>query len=144
MYVDGKKIASLGLRIKNGSVYHGLALNVDMDLAPFQQINPCGYAGMEMAQIADFVQPAHEWDAVADCLSGHLLRELAVWPDKTNRSAPFNWAKTCCFVCETRFAKAFRQPETDLRLRQTGSNILLHRSGIGFHLFQFNKERAAL
>lgn len=78
VYVAGKKIASLGLRIKNGSVYHGLALNVDMDLSPFQQINPCGYAGMAMTQIADFVQPAPDWDAVADRLSAHLRRELAV------------------------------------------------------------------
>lgn len=50
VYVDGRKIASLGLRIKKGRSFHGLALNVDMDLAPFLQINPCGYAGMEMAQ----------------------------------------------------------------------------------------------
>jgi lipoyl(octanoyl) transferase len=46
VYVDGAKIAALGLRVKHGCTYHGLALNVDMDLAPFAAINPCGYAGM--------------------------------------------------------------------------------------------------
>ncbi|XXQ68509.1 lipoyl(octanoyl) transferase LipB [Neisseriaceae bacterium B1] len=76
VYVGERKIASLGLRIKNGSVYHGLALNVNMDLSPFQQINPCGYAGMEMVQIADLVQPAPDLDEVGEKLSAHLRREL--------------------------------------------------------------------
>ncbi len=48
VYVDEKKVCSLGLRIRNGCSFHGLALNVNMDLSPFQRINPCGYAGMEM------------------------------------------------------------------------------------------------
>ena len=76
VYVGERKIASLGLRIKNGSVYHGLALNVNMDLEPFHQINPCGYAGLEMTQIADYVQPAPSLDEVADKLTAHLMREL--------------------------------------------------------------------
>ncbi|NVK23829.1 MAG: lipoyl(octanoyl) transferase LipB [Gammaproteobacteria bacterium] len=50
VYVDDKKIASLGLRVRRGCSFHGLALNVDMDLEPFLRINPCGYAGMEMLQ----------------------------------------------------------------------------------------------
>ncbi|MGB5444865.1 MAG: lipoyl(octanoyl) transferase LipB [Psychromonas sp.] len=50
VYVDGKKIASLGLKIRKGCSFHGLALNVDMDLSPFLKINPCGYAGLEMTQ----------------------------------------------------------------------------------------------
>ncbi|ABN62761.1 MULTISPECIES: lipoyl(octanoyl) transferase LipB [Shewanella] len=50
VYVDERKIASLGLRIRKGCSFHGLALNVDMDLAPFRRINPCGYAGLEMVQ----------------------------------------------------------------------------------------------
>ena len=50
VYVDERKVASLGLRIRKGCSFHGLALNVDVDLAPFQRINPCGYAGMEMVQ----------------------------------------------------------------------------------------------
>ena len=76
VYVGKRKIASLGLRIKNGAVYHGLALNVNMDLEPFHQINPCGYAGLEMTQIADYVQPAPSLDEVADKLTAHLMREL--------------------------------------------------------------------
>lgn len=52
VYVGDKKICSLGLRIRNGCSFHGLALNVDMDLTPFLRINPCGYAGMEMTQVS--------------------------------------------------------------------------------------------
>lgn len=48
VYVDGKKVCSLGLRIRKGCSFHGLALNINMDLSPFLRINPCGYAGMEM------------------------------------------------------------------------------------------------
>ena len=53
VYVGERKIASLGLRIRHGRSFHGLALNVDMDLEPFHRINPCGYAGMEMTQIVN-------------------------------------------------------------------------------------------
>ncbi len=53
VYVDDAKIASLGLKIKNGCCYHGLALNVDMDLAPFANINPCGYAGLRVTQCCE-------------------------------------------------------------------------------------------
>jgi lipoyl(octanoyl) transferase len=54
VYVDGKKIASIGLRISKGKTYHGISINVDMDLTPFSYINPCGYAGLEATQIKDF------------------------------------------------------------------------------------------
>lgn len=54
VYVGDKKIGSVGLRIKNGCSYHGLSLNNDMDLTPFQYINPCGYAGLQVTQLADF------------------------------------------------------------------------------------------
>ena len=53
VYVDGKKIAALGLKIRKGYSYHGLSFNVDMDLKPFQQINPCGYQGLEVTQLRD-------------------------------------------------------------------------------------------
>lgn len=53
VYVNKKKIAALGLRIKHNKSYHGLALNIDMDLAPFKQINPCGYKGLEVTQVSD-------------------------------------------------------------------------------------------
>ncbi len=55
VYIDGRKICSLGLRIRHGRSFHGLAFNINMDLAPFHQINPCGYVGLEMCQLADFV-----------------------------------------------------------------------------------------
>ncbi len=55
VYVQEKKIASIGLRVKNGCTYHGIALNVDMDLAPFLGINPCGFAKMEMTQMRHFL-----------------------------------------------------------------------------------------
>jgi lipoyl(octanoyl) transferase len=54
VYVNDKKIASIGLRVKNGCTYHGIALNVNMDLTPFLGINPCGFARLEMTQISDF------------------------------------------------------------------------------------------
>ncbi|WP_394146328.1 lipoyl(octanoyl) transferase LipB [Vibrio atypicus] len=57
VYVDSKKICSLGLRIRKGCSFHGLALNVDMDLSPFLRINPCGYAGMEMVQVSQLGGP---------------------------------------------------------------------------------------
>ncbi|NWN92453.1 lipoyl(octanoyl) transferase LipB [Marinobacter adhaerens] len=58
VYVDGAKIASLGLRVRRGCSFHGLALNVCMDMEPFQRINPCGYAGLAMCQTSDFVASA--------------------------------------------------------------------------------------
>jgi len=54
VYVKGKKIASIGLRISKGKSYHGISINVDMDLKPFTYINPCGYEGMQVTQIKDF------------------------------------------------------------------------------------------
>ncbi len=58
VYVGDAKIAALGLKIKNGCSYHGLAFNVDMDLAPFANINPCGYEGLKVAQFIEFGIPA--------------------------------------------------------------------------------------
>jgi len=55
VYVDNAKIAALGLRVRNGRSYHGLSLNIDMDLEPFQRIDPCGYQGMQVTQLADLV-----------------------------------------------------------------------------------------
>ncbi|MFM7625023.1 MAG: lipoyl(octanoyl) transferase LipB, partial [Gammaproteobacteria bacterium] len=52
VYVDGAKLASVGIRVRRGASYHGLSMNVDMDLGPFGRINPCGYEGLTMTQIA--------------------------------------------------------------------------------------------
>jgi lipoyl(octanoyl) transferase len=57
VYVDNKKICSVGLRIRRGSSYHGLAFNVDMDLEPFSRINPCGYAELQMTQLTELAGP---------------------------------------------------------------------------------------
>ncbi|MBT5229793.1 MAG: lipoyl(octanoyl) transferase LipB [Methylococcales bacterium] len=57
VYVDGKKIASVGLRIKRHSSYHGISFNVDMDLSPFKGINPCGYEALEMTQLSELKHP---------------------------------------------------------------------------------------
>ncbi|MGP1627858.1 MAG: lipoyl(octanoyl) transferase LipB [Aggregatibacter segnis] len=74
VYIDGKKICSLGLRIRHGRSFHGLAFNINMDLSPFHQINPCGYAGLEMCQLADFI-PAQ--DADCDKVSPQLVKHFA-------------------------------------------------------------------
>lgn len=77
VYVDGAKIASLGLRIKNGAVYHGLSLNVAMDLTPFGWINPCGYPDLRVTQLQDL--GVNETVAqVAQRLLPHLERQLTV------------------------------------------------------------------
>lgn len=55
VYIEGRKIASLGLRVRRGCTYHGVALNIHMDLTPFLNINPCGYVGLEMTQLSDWV-----------------------------------------------------------------------------------------
>ena len=75
VYVDGAKIASLGLRIRNGRAFHGLALNVDMDLAPFRRINPCGYAGLAMTQLRDLAGPI-DFDEVRTRLREQLVKHL--------------------------------------------------------------------
>ncbi len=58
VYVDHRKIASLGLRVRRGCSYHGLALNVDMDLEPFRRINPCGYQGLQVTSMAELLPDA--------------------------------------------------------------------------------------
>lgn len=75
VYVDGKKIASLGLRVRKGCSFHGLALNVNMDLSPFLRINPCGYAGLEMIQTCDISGP-HNTTSASDALVKHLITLL--------------------------------------------------------------------
>ena len=75
VYIDDAKVAALGLRVKNGCSYHGLSLNVDMDLTPFTWINPCGYSGLQTIQLKDFgVTEGPE--EVATRLLGHLQRHF--------------------------------------------------------------------
>jgi lipoyl(octanoyl) transferase len=75
VYVNGRKVASIGLRIRRGSSYHGLAFNVAMDLEPFQRINPCGYRGLEVTDLRSLGVDASVQE-VADALSPRLLASL--------------------------------------------------------------------
>jgi len=76
VYVQGRKLASIGLRIRRGGSYHGLAVNVNMDLEPFQRINPCGYEGLQMTQLAELGGPS-EVQQVAMMLAPLLAAKLA-------------------------------------------------------------------
>jgi lipoyl(octanoyl) transferase len=75
VYVGQRKLASLGIRIRRGASYHGLALNVDMDLEPFARIHPCGFTGLQMTQLADLDGPS-AIEVVAQDFAPHLLRAL--------------------------------------------------------------------
>ena len=75
VYVDGAKLAALGLRIRRGASYHGLALNVDMDLSPFGRINPCGMAGLKVTQLADLGGP-RDLRLVAEALGPRMVAGL--------------------------------------------------------------------
>ncbi len=84
VYVGGsgepeRKIASLGLRVRKGCCYHGISINVDMDLAPFRQINPCGYVGLDMAQMAEFIPHIDLQDVASRFVSvlTHALNETS-------------------------------------------------------------------
>ncbi len=77
VYVAEKKVASLGLRVRNGCSYHGLALNVDMDLEPFGRINPCGYQGLKMTQVAELGGPK-DVEQVSRALEARLLARLGL------------------------------------------------------------------
>ena len=75
VYVEGAKLASVGLRIRRGACYHGMALNVSLDLAPFERINVCGYKDLRVTRLAD-LGVALSVESVAENLAPHLLRQL--------------------------------------------------------------------
>jgi lipoyl(octanoyl) transferase len=75
VYVEGAKVAALGIRVARGRAYHGLALNVDMDLAPFAAIHPCGFAGLAVTRTAD-LGITEGPDQLGSALAAHLLRRL--------------------------------------------------------------------
>jgi lipoyl(octanoyl) transferase len=75
VYVNGRKLASVGIRIRRGASFHGLALNVNMDLEPFQRINPCGHTGLVMTQLAELTQVS-DVGAATTGLTPHLLAAL--------------------------------------------------------------------
>jgi lipoyl(octanoyl) transferase len=75
VYVAGEKLASIGLRIRRGASYHGAALNVSLDLAPFKGINVCGYRGLAVTRLSNFV-PGIDVPQAAQALTPHLLKQL--------------------------------------------------------------------
>lgn len=77
VYVEGRKIASLGLRVRRGCTYHGIALNVDNDLEPFRRINPCGHAGLEVTSLR-VLGLQERPEQVADELAGRLIAALGL------------------------------------------------------------------
>lgn len=84
VYVGDAKIASLGLRIRRGSSYHGLSLNVAMELEPFNRINPCGYRGLEVTQVIDHT-PGVEPEALMESMEKQLLQNLIL------QLGPYSW-----------------------------------------------------
>jgi lipoate synthase/lipoate-protein ligase B len=76
VYVDGRKLGSVGIRIRRGASYHGLALNVNMDLEPFRRINPCGYAGLQMTQLAVLGATGASVESVGRAFAPYLTRAL--------------------------------------------------------------------
>ena len=86
VYVDGAKIAAVGLRIRHGRCYHGLSLNVAMDLEPFQRIDPCGYPEIKLTQLADLAN-VPEMREVINALSGKLVQGLG-YNNVSIKSAP--------------------------------------------------------
>lgn len=88
IYVEDRKIASLGLRVRRGCTFHGLAFNIDMDLTPFSYINPCGYAGLEVTQVTDLYGPV-ELKRVEDDLIGAFAGRFGytVTPAATQRES---------------------------------------------------------
>ena len=80
VYVNGAKVAALGLRVRRGCTFHGLAFNVNMDLDPFHRINPCGYQGLQVTQVMDMGGPSSVGQ-VEDVLIEHLARQLGMTPE---------------------------------------------------------------
>jgi lipoyl(octanoyl) transferase len=75
VYIDNHKICSVGLRIRRGCSFHGLALNVDMDLEPFSRINPCGFSDLKMTQLKEFKKPI-DIESTGRLLIEHLIKNL--------------------------------------------------------------------
>ena len=77
VYVDGSKIAALGLKVKRGKTYHGLSLNVDMNLSPYQLINPCGYRDLNVTQMSNLTDNKLELDKIKKQLTKHLTKYVS-------------------------------------------------------------------
>ena len=79
VYVNGAKVAALGIRVRRGCTFHGLAFNIDMDLEPFRRINPCGYAGLEVVSMSDLGGPGG-MEAVKPVLLAQIAQQFGLAP----------------------------------------------------------------
>ena len=77
VYVDGSKIAALGLKVKQGKTYHGLSLNIDMNLVPYNLINPCGYKDLNVTQMSDLTDNKLELDTIKEKLTKYLTKYVS-------------------------------------------------------------------
>lgn len=77
VYVDGSKIAALGLKVKQGKTYHGLSLNIDMNLAPYNLINPCGYEDLNVTQMSNLTDNKLELDTIKEKLTKYLTKYVS-------------------------------------------------------------------
>ena len=77
VYVDGSKIAALGLKVKRGKTYHGLSLNIDMNLAPYDLINPCGYKDLNVTQMSNLTDNKLELDTIKEKLTKYLTKYVS-------------------------------------------------------------------
>ena len=77
VYVDGSKIAALGLKVKRGKTYHGLSLNVDMNLSPYKLINPCGYKDLNVTQMSNLTDNKLELDTIKEKLTKYLTKYVS-------------------------------------------------------------------
>jgi len=93
VYVGADKIASLGLRIRRGRSYHGLALNIDVDLEPFQRINPCGYQGLQMTRLKDLLSSSDmpTWQVLEKQLVDELVQRFRAKRDKQAHWQYLDW-----------------------------------------------------
>lgn len=91
VYVNGAKVAALGIRVRRGCSFHGLAFNIAMDLEPFQRINPCGYAGMDVVSMADLGGPGG-MDAVKPVLLAELAKQFGLRPEPAAAPDLAAWA----------------------------------------------------
>ena len=90
VYANGAKIAAVGLRLRHGKCYHGLSLNVAMNLKPFERINPCGYPELKVTQLSDLT-PVSGMNAVANALSGKLVQCLGYNNASMNSALDLPW-----------------------------------------------------
>jgi len=102
VYVEGRKLASVGLRVRRGASYHGLALNVSVELEPFRRINVCGYRGLEATRLCDLCAAPADLEATGRGIEPHLLRELGSTQTGAGPAAPYSAISTALQAVNSR------------------------------------------